>query len=284
MSDFNRVVQSLRQFGGINIEKGRTIPDNWVVVKEETVTGDNTTFLVRQAVYPDTFTGFAKGMGEQTTGGYLGTGNRNLGLEIEIRDNTTGEIGSDRVWENVSYSRQQDFLNQSLTVISRTITSVSSISSPQERQGSLSQVGIQRNPSEWMVGDIVNVSRPTLDGGGMTLGYVVRVYPTTVDVLWRPDAIHPKGWTTTEKKSNLIYSGHNENWRKEANKLLKEEFYAEAELEKPPEWTKMIQATSDEIEDLTTKSSPLPLSSDVWRESDEIKDNLIHLLKPYHRL
>ena len=60
-----------------------------------------------------------------------------------------------------------------LTVISRTITSVSTITSPQQRQGDMSQVGLQRNPSDWLVGDKVNVARETLDAGGMTVGYVV---------------------------------------------------------------------------------------------------------------
>jgi hypothetical protein len=284
MGEFNSVRLSLRKFAGINLEKGRSIPDNWVVVKEETVSGPKGTFLIRQAVYPDTFTGFAKGMGEQTTGGYLGAGNRNLGIEVEVRELSTGDFGSDRVWENVSYSRQQDFFNEALTVISRTVNPSSSISAPQERQGSLAQVGIQRNPSEWMVGDVVNVSRPSLDGGGLTTGYVVRVYPATVDVMWSPDAIHPKGWKTTEKKRDLIYAGHNENWRKVANKWLDKQFYAEAELEPAPAWTKMISVSPEESEDLTTSRSPLPISADVWRESDEVRENLEWLLNPYKRL
>lgn len=284
MGKFNAVKQSLRKFGGLNLERGRSIPDNWVVVREETVTGNGSTFLIRQAVYPDTFTGFSKGMGQQTTGGYMGAGNRNLGIEVEVRELETGDFGSDRVWENVSYSRQQDFFNQSLTVISRTITPASSISAPQERQGSLSQIGVQRNPSEWMVGDVVNVSRNTLDSGGLTTGYVVRVYPTSVEVLWSPDAIHPKGWKTTEKKRDLIYAGHNEKWREIANKWLDKKFYAEAELEPAPAWTQMISATSKEVQDLTTSTSPLPISANVWRESDEIRENLEWLLNPHKRL
>ena len=284
MSNFSAIQRSLRKFGGVSLVKNRPIPDNWVVVNEQTVSGDKGTVVVRQAVFPDTFTGFSQGKGQQTTGGYLGAGNRNLGVEIEVRDVVTGELGSDRVWENVSYSRQQDFFNQSLTVISRTLNTTSSISAPQERQGSISQVGIQRNPSEWMVGDVVNVSRQSLDAGGLTTGYVVRVYPTTVEVLWSPDAIHPKGWTTTEKKRDLIYAGHNENWRKVANKWLDKQFYAEAELEPAPDWTKMISVSPEESEDLTTSRSPLPISSDVWRESDEVRENLEWLLNPYKRL
>ena len=219
MSSYSDVKKSLRKFAGVDLTNNRTIPANWVVVKEETVTGDGDTFIIRQAVFPDTFTGYSKGMGEQTTGGYLGAGNRNLGIEIEVKDMNTGEYGSDRVWENVDYSRQQEFFTNALTIISRTLTTVSSISAPQERQGSLSQIGVQKNPSEWMVGDMVNVARPTLDGGGMAIGYVVRVYPTAVDVLWSPDANHPKGWRTEEKKETLIYAGHNEEWRKTANYL-----------------------------------------------------------------
>ena len=55
--DWNAVQKSLRQFAGINLDKNRTIPSNWVVVKEEMVTGDNSNFLVRMAVFPETFSG-----------------------------------------------------------------------------------------------------------------------------------------------------------------------------------------------------------------------------------
>tara|TARA_R110002012_G_scaffold243131_1_gene417726 strand:- start:1496 stop:2353 length:858 start_codon:yes stop_codon:yes gene_type:complete len=281
MTSYSDVKKALRKFAGVDLTNNRAIPDNWVVVKEETVTGDKDKFVIRQAVFPDTFTGYAKGMGEQTTGGYLGAGNRNLGIEIEVRDINTGEYGSDRVWENVDYSRQQEFFNNSLTVISRTLTTVSSISAPQERQGTLSQVGVQRNPSEWIVGDMVNVARPTLDGGGITIGYVVRVYPTTVDILWSPDAIHPKGWRTEEKKENLIYAGHNEEWRKTANEWLNDKFYAESEPAPPPAWTKMITSNPDEIEELTTSSSPLPISADVWSEADDARENFERMINPF---
>ena len=78
----------------------------------------------------------------------------------------------------------------------------------------MSQVGLLRNPSDWIVGDKVNVSRHTLDGGGLTVGYVVRVYPTTVDVLFPPDEFHHlKGWYNEEEKEDLIYAGHDNNWR-----------------------------------------------------------------------
>ena len=204
MSDFNDIQKSLRQFAGVNLTKHRRIPSNWVIIKEQIVTGENATFIIRQGIFPEAFSGYAKGIGEQTSSGYMGLGNRNLGMEVEIEDLTTGEYGSDRVWENVSHDRQQEFFNNMITVISKTITSASSISAPQERQGSLSQVGVQRNPSEWMVGDIVNVSRISLDAGGFTTGYVVKVYPVSVEVLWSPDKLHPNGWTTEEKKTGLI--------------------------------------------------------------------------------
>ena len=64
--NFDAVQKSLRQFAGINLDKNRRIPSNWVIVKEEMVTGDKSTFIVRMGVFPDTFSGFAKGKGQQT--------------------------------------------------------------------------------------------------------------------------------------------------------------------------------------------------------------------------
>ena len=55
----------------------------------------------------------------------------------------------------------------------------------------------------------------------------MRVYPTTVDVLYPPDEYHNKGWTNEEEKEDLIYAGHDNNWRNTANEWLKEDFYAE---------------------------------------------------------
>jgi len=82
--DFDAVQKSLRQFAGITLDKNRRIPSNWVIIKEEMVTGDKSTFIVRMGVFPDTVSGFSKGQGQQTTGGYMGAGNKNLGVEIEV--------------------------------------------------------------------------------------------------------------------------------------------------------------------------------------------------------
>ena len=97
--DWDSVQKSLRQFAGVNLDKNRRIPSNWVVVKEEMITGDNTVFVARMAVFPETFTGFAKGKGQQSAGGFMGAGAKNLGIEIEVEDlsnlacrNSTTEI------------------------------------------------------------------------------------------------------------------------------------------------------------------------------------------------
>lgn len=277
--DFDAVQKSLRQFAGINLDKSRRIPSNWVVVKEEIVTGDKGNFIVRMGVFPDTFSGFAKGRGQQTTGGYMGAGNKNLGIEIEVEDTNTGEYGSDRTFSDISFDRQDEFFRDALTVISRTITSASSIASPQQRQGDMSQMGVQRNPSDWLVGDKVNIARHTLDAGGLTIGYVVRVYPTTVDVLFPSDEYHLKGWTNEEEKNDLIYAGHDNNWRNVANTWLQDEFYAESVNQKSPSWTKMIAYDERHI----SESSPIPISANVWSESERFRDNLIDIMTP-HRL
>jgi hypothetical protein len=283
MSEYNRVKKSLRQFAGINLDDGRTIPSNWVVVREEIVNGDTSNFKVSMAVFPETFSGFAKGKGQQSSGGYLGTGTKNLGIEIQVEELGTSFVGSDRTFEDITFERQNEFFNDALMVISRTITSVSDISSPQERQGSLSQVGTQRNPTDWIVGDKVNVSRPELDSGGLTVGIVVRVYPTTVDVLFPADEYHETGWVSEEEKTELIYAGHDDNWRKTANSWLNKQFYAEfdgIDINEPvPDWVGLVQ--SDPEGKLTTNPSPIPNTSNVWDESDEVKENLNNLLIPF---
>ena len=283
---FDDVQKSLRQFAGINLDKNRRIPSNWIIVKEEMVTGDKGNFMIRMGVFPETFSGFAKGMGQQSAGGYMGAGNKNLGIEIEVEDMTTGEYGSDRTFSDISFDRQEEFFRDALGVISRTITSVSSIASPQQRQGDMSQVGLQRNPANWLVGDKVNVARHTLDSGGMTIGYVVRVYPTTVDVLFPPDEYHLKGWTNEEEKEDLIYSGHDNNWRNTANEWLKEEFYAEAYGEiavnqKPPTWTELVSYDEAIYKRHIGDPSPIPVGANVWSESDDIAANLEYMLTPF---
>ncbi len=276
--NWNAVQKSLRQFAGINLDKNRKIPSNWVVVKEEMVIGDNSTFIVRMAVYPESFTGFSKGIGQQNK-----SVGKNLGIEIEVEDIGTGEYGSDRTFSDISFDRQNEFFQEALGVISRTITSVSSISAPQERQGSLSQVGSQRNPADWMVGDKVNVARESLDAGGLTVGYVVRVYPTSVDVLFPPDEYHDIGWTIEEEKDDLIYTGHDNNWRNVVNKWLKKQFYADGIKinENPPSWTKMISYDKSQYKRHIGEPSPIPITADVWAEAERFRDNLIDVMTPY---
>ena len=285
--DWDAIQKSLRQFAGVNLDKNRRIPSNWVIVKEEILTGDKGNFVVRMAVYPETFTGFAKGKGQQSAGGFMGAGTKNLGVEIEVEDLTTGEYGSDRTFSDISFDRQDEFFRDALTVISKTITSVSSVASPQQRQGDMSQVGLLRNPADWIVGDKVNVSRHTLDGGGLTVGYVVRVYPTSVDVLFPPDEFHSKGWTNEEMKEDLIYAGHDYNWREIVNGWLGQTFYAEYHYgeiqvgDKPPSWTQLVNYSPREYEKRIGEPSPIPISSNVWTESDDVAENLREMLKPY---
>jgi hypothetical protein len=280
LSEYQQVKKSLRQFAGINLDNGRTIPSNWVIIRDEIVSGDNSNFKVSLGVFPETFSGFAKGKGQQSSGGYLGTGTKNLGVEIQIEELGTMNVGSDRTFENITFERQNEFFDDAIAIISRTINSVSSIASPQERQGSISQVGSQRNPTDWLVGDKVNVSRPELDSGGMTVGIIVRVYPTSVDVLFPADDYHDTGWVNEEDKNELIYAGHDNNWRKTANSWLNKTFYAEgiAFNESPPNWTKYI--SPDPRGKFTTNPSPIPSSSNVWEESEVVKDNLDTLLIP----
>jgi hypothetical protein len=144
-----------------------------------------------------------------------------------------------------------------------------------------------------MVGDKVNVARESLDAGGLSIGYVVRVYPTTVDVLFPPDEYHSKGWTNEEEKNDLIYAGHDNNWRNTTNEWLKEEFYADSPVtdvrnygeiqvgDKPPTWTELVNYDKRIFSRHIGNPSPIPVTADVWTESDDVAANLEYMLKPY---
>ena len=106
LSEYQQVKKSLRQFAGINLDNGRTIPSNWVIIRDEIVSGDNSNFKVSLGVFPETFSGFAKGKGQQSSGGYLGTGTKNLGVEIQIEELGTMNVGSDRTFENITLMMQ----------------------------------------------------------------------------------------------------------------------------------------------------------------------------------
>jgi len=53
--DWDSVQKSLRQFAGVNLDKNRRIPSNWVIVKEEILTGEKGNFVVRMAVFGQNF-------------------------------------------------------------------------------------------------------------------------------------------------------------------------------------------------------------------------------------
>ena len=106
-------------------------------------------------------------------------------------------------------------------------------------------------------------------------------------MLFPPDEYHVKGWTNEEEKEDLIYAGHDNNWRKTANEWLKKDFYAEYHYgeiqvgDKPPNWTELITADKRAYKRYVGDPSPIPLTSDVWTESDEVAENLEYMLKPY---
>ena len=48
-------------------------------------------------------------------------GTKNLGIEIEVEDLSTGEIGSDRTFSDITFDRQDEFFRDALRVFQRTI-------------------------------------------------------------------------------------------------------------------------------------------------------------------
>lgn len=143
---------------------------------------------------------------------------------------------------------------------------------------------LDKSGEEWRVGDVVNVSRPTSDGGGFALGHVLRMYPTSVIVEWPADALHPGPWTTEEKKTALIFVTHDADFSKK-KAFSAESYYhplvnprrSETGIENeraienqmtmtPPSWVQYATPIGVDL----FRQTPLPKSQDAWGEQDAL--------------
>ena len=263
---------------GIDLQYGRSIPGNWKIMGQDSVGP----YEIIYAVPPEYFSGYERGKGQQTIGGFGTAGINKFGIEIQVRTEE-GEVGTDRVLENSPFERQIELYDAAVVALQK-------VSNPPIQ--SISQVGTTAGQSplntsgrEWRIGDIVNVSRPTGDGGGFTKGMITRIYPTTVQVTWNPDAQHRFPWTTTEKKQHLIFVYHDEEWETSIRSAQTKSFIAEYRAEhdsaeitgyefpadsidevaedpdamrgKPPNWTQLVEPG------YIIDTSPLPFTQRV---------------------
>ena len=108
-------------------------------------------------------------------GGFGAAGINKFGIEIEVR--TAQNFGTDRVSGRTLRLTRQEALYQEVL---KTLERVGVSSSDSYKLAGNYYCGkslIAPTGRDWKVGDVVNVSRPTHDGGAFTLGIVTRIYP-----------------------------------------------------------------------------------------------------------
>lgn len=264
------IVRELRD-SGLDLRKGKFTSSGWSAYKIEKLGP----YTILQYIPEDVYSGYSTGMGTQATSS---AGVNKKGVIIELTDGTN--IYHDQVFENTNFETQQVFWRQIISEMNRMVYPTSSY----KKIGSqVMENPLQPSGESWRVGDIVNVSRPSHDSGGMVLGHVLRIYPTSVIVEWEPDALHPFAWTTQEEKTSLIFISHDSNYTKEKEfsaesyyhplvnprqtDYIENEVAIENEMDqKPPQWTEFVAPLGVEL----YRQTPLPKSQDPWGEMDSL--------------
>lgn len=265
MSDYSEAQDALEKIG-VSLTNARPIPPHWKTLDTEVVGP----YQVTWAVAPEFYTGYEKGEGQQVVGGFGAAGINKFGIEIEVR--TPQNFGTDRVLEGAPFTRQEEMYQEVLKTLERVayppqsykLAGTTIVESPLSPEG-----------RDWKVGDVVNVSRPTHDGGALSLGIVTRIYPTTLEVTWPPDEMHPRAWTTLEEKKHMILVRNNPDWREKVNTWYgRKEYSAEG---KAPSWTELIKMDRD----LLPRQSPLPYSKDTTHERKQQLKTIDIALEPF---
>ncbi len=214
-TQFDQLRKDLRS-QGLDLQPTKRIPESWVVLVESELPMG---FSLAGLVAPEYYSGYDADPYQQVVGGQGEAGVNMQGLGIVLRGN--GQEAKDIWLEGTALDRQVEafddvadqarrFLNP---VISHRNTGMTAGRSPLNDDG-----------RPWLPGDLVNISRSTHDGGGLSTAHVVRVYTTQVLVVWPNDADHPKseyprGWFSREDKTDLIFIKHDPAWLESWNKL-----------------------------------------------------------------
>ena len=268
------IVRSLRDLG-VNLEPRSWTSSGWTEFKREKIGPYTLIQLIPTAVW----TGYSTGVGTQQVSS--DTANK-LGIVIQIYSDQPEGIYSEQVLENTDFLTQQQLWNQ---VVSEVNTLVYPTSSFRDTGTRVMENPLTPDGESWRPGDVVNVSRPSQDGGGLTLGHIVRVYPTSVMVEWPADALHPEPWTTEEKKTSLIFVSHDAAWARDqefsaesyyhplvnpySTNSVEDELSIESRMSmNPPEWTQHARPVGIDF----YRPNPLPRSQDVWGEQDAVMD------------
>lgn len=265
------IVREVRE-QGFNLTKGKKNLSGWA----EYQTSKSGPYKITQYIPEEVYSGYSTGIGTQVTSS---AGFSRKGIIVEITDGV--ETYSEQAFENTDFETQQGIWRDLVTQVESMVyptTSYKKIAT-QRMENPLDKSG-----EEWRVGDVVNVSRPTSDGGGFALGHVLRMYPTSVIVEWPADALHPGPWTTEEKKTALIFVTHDADFSKKkafsaesyyhplvnprrSETGIENEIAIENEMTMaPPSWVQYATPIGVDL----FRQTPLPKSQDAWGEQDAL--------------
>lgn len=268
---------------GLNLQYGNIIPASWVTVETATVDGIKMEAKVSSRMY----SGYNTFKHQQSIGAGMENANKDgLGILVTTSGKHGENTASKIVLKSVGFTNQIEYFDEIVDASERYINP---ILTHRQVGMTLGQSPLHYEGREWKPGDLINVSRPAASGGGLTLGHVLRIYPTSVLVVWPNDALHPKsshpeGWTTEEDKTNLILVKYDKTWidaRKtgyfDAESVVVESvraFSSEWELAqdavmegKPPSWTAFVKGKY-------TPSSPMSESANLYGQHDALMRHL----------
>jgi len=194
---------------GLDLQASKRIPENWVILLEESLPMG---FSMQALVAPEYYSGYDADPFQQVVGGQGEAGINQQGIGVILRGN--GQMAKDIWLEGSSLERQTENFDKAVKAASQFLNPVVSHQNIGAIEG---RSPFNTDGRPWKPGDLVNVSRDSLDGGGLATAHVVRVYTTDVLVVWPNDADHPKseyprGWFTQEDKEDLIFIKEDPAW------------------------------------------------------------------------
>ena len=294
-TQFDQLRTELRS-KGLNLQPDKRIPESWVVLIEEDLPMG---FAMQGLVSSDFYSGYDPDPYQQVVGGQGEAGVNQEGLGIVLTGNRQtaktiafkgASLEQQLVFFQTAVKTAQNFLNP---VISYKNTGTTIGQSPMNNEG-----------RPWQPGDLVNISRSSLDAGGFATAHVIRVYPTEVLVAWPNDADHsksdyPHGWFSHEHKTDLIFIREDLKWL-EAWKKIPPQFSSRYGAEEMSgDWfissdrIPLYGATAERHQDslmqgrsppwssnvllpmgLSLRTTPKKRSTDLYGEMDEI---LLHI-------
>lgn len=207
-TQFDQLRKELRT-QGVNLQATTRIPPTWVELVSETLPMG---FTLTGFVSPDYYSGYDADPYQQVISGQGAAGINQEGIGIVLTGNN--QVAKTIAFENSPLTRQLELFESLVDTAQKFLNPVVSYRNTGMVAGYSS---INTDGRRWQPGDLVNVSRKTLDGGGLKTAHVVRVYPTDVLVVWPNDAAHPKseyprGWFTNENKTDLIFIKNDATW------------------------------------------------------------------------